>query len=493
MKSTYLIVYGERFNDPDEVVADGLLIGSRPDCDLRLNSQSILPFHAGIGEAEGDFYVTALGAATSVALNGRLIVPGEPEALADGDVLQIGPFFLGIARAYHALTIQVSYQPGLDVVNLKSRPIMPDAGGRAARQEKRGTSPDVARTLELFWEKRTSRLAAVIKSPLRPQQQPPAGKARFNWQPTYDLVRPWPFSVFLWSLLIIGGGLVALARWFPQGYAPGLLSAAHARTALTPGAAVALRPNAGACLTCHGGATLRDRCASCHQTESFAATVPAPHTAAGVDCVTCHAEHRGEDFSPREAALKSCSACHDDDATYAGRRMKTPHPETGFGYPVVGGRWVWKGLDEEEWTSKPAKVREQIGHWPVNNERQRRVAQFHSLHVFGVRSVNGLRGNSEGEISCGTCHKFFEPVIDAETPVNTCATCHDGRLDDSGSRVILAADRPNCTSCHVQHVRDKSHWNPALLTEDARPRPEPSPAAVPGGRARAAASLRPPR
>jgi hypothetical protein len=29
-------------------------------------------------------------------------------------------------------------------------------------------------------------------------------------------------------------------------------------------------------------------------------------------------------------------------------------------------------------------------------------------------------------------------------------------------------DQPNCTSCHVQHVQDKRHWNPALLGVDRK-------------------------
>jgi hypothetical protein len=28
---------------------------------------------------------------------------------------------------------------------------------------------------------------------------------------------------------------------------------------------------------------------------------------------------------------------------------------------------------------------------------------------------------------------------------------------------VIASDKPNCTSCHVQHTRDKRHWNPNLL------------------------------
>ena len=29
--------------------------------------------------------------------------------------------------------------------------------------------------------------------------------------------------------------------------------------------------------------------------------------------------------------------------------------------------------------------------------------------------------------------------------------------------MIIAKDKPDCTSCHVQHIKDKRHWNPALM------------------------------
>ena len=40
----------------------------------------------------------------------------------------------------------------------------------------------------------------------------------------------------------------------------------------------------------------------------------------------------------------------------------------------------------------------------------------------------GLKGNAEGELSCSSCHKTFNP-IDRETPRTTCGDCHNGRLD----------------------------------------------------------------
>ena len=79
------------------------------------------------------------------------------------------------------------------------------------------------------------------------------------------------------------------------------------------------------------------RCASCHNTDTFVATVIKPHAAAGIGCSDCHAEHRGADFRPGPTALATCTECHNDSnqRAYNGRRVKTPHGGT-FGYPVIG-------------------------------------------------------------------------------------------------------------------------------------------------------------
>ena len=78
--------------------------------------------------------------------------------------------------------------------------------------------------------------------------------------------------------------------------------------------------------------------------------------------------------------------------------------------------------------------------------------------------VGRFAGKAEGELSCSSCHKTFNP-IDRETPRTTCGDCHNGRVDPGSNRVLIAKDKPNCTSCHVQHVKDKRHWNPSLMAE----------------------------
>ncbi len=80
-----------------------------------------------------------------------------------------------------------------------------------------------------------------------------------------------------------------------------------------------------------------------------------------------------------------------------------------------------------------------------------------------MKAVGGLPGNKDGEMSCSSCHKSFSP-LDRETPRQTCATCHNGDRGGKFERV-LAADRPNCISCHVQHPQARREWGRALLND----------------------------
>ena len=223
---------------------------------------------------------------------------------------------------------------------------------------------------------------------------------------------------------------------------------------------IAERPNANSCTTCHTlGAKMETRCSSCHRSEAFVATVFEPQRAAGISCSDCHAEHRGANFQPGEAALQTCSACHDDRnrELYNGKRVGTPHGGT-FGYPLVEGRWKWKGLTPEELASRGLSIEHVSG----ETEEQWRSKQFHALHLYRVRAVEGLAGNQSGEMSCSSCHNSFNPT-DRVTPRTTCARCHNGKTDTESGRVLISADTPNCTSCHIQHAEDKRHWNPSLL------------------------------
>jgi hypothetical protein len=210
---------------------------------------------------------------------------------------------------------------------------------------------------------------------------------------------------------------------------------------------------------------MEKNCAECHTTPGarssfggFVATVIEPHVAAGIGCIDCHAEHRGTEFRAATAALSTCTECHNDanQNSYNGRRVKTPHGGT-LGYPVSNEKWIWTGLSDSDWQAKQIA----ITRLPVDTDEKWRSKQFHALHVQRVRA-NGLPGNTEGEMSCSSCHKTFNP-IDRQTPRTTCGNCHNGYVEAGTNRELIAKDKPNCISCHVQHVKDTKHWNPSLL------------------------------
>ncbi len=491
--NTFIITREDRSFDPVTLMSEGLAIGRAPDSELNLNHPTVSRLHAGIRKIGGRFYIFHLSPSNSTTLNGNLVQ--EKAALADGDVLQIGPFFLFIDFKGSALSIRVRYQTTVNIgeaeVLTGGQTPWPDATPTAAAgadsqadaAAAAGAAGDANEAdegaLDVFWEKRKREAGKVSRpSPLRPRPlAAKLGKARFNWKPTRDLERPWPFSIFTWGVVVVGLLSIVAAFGYTSAFSPAPVSNAHTRASFNLSPAVAREPNANSCTTCHTMRTsMEANCAACHQTEAFAATVTASHQAAGVGCISCHAEHRGAEFRPGVApfnasfqkgvrADETCAGCHNDQngKLYRGRRVFTPHGGT-FGYPVVGGRWKWKGVDEEAWQQKPEDLKQLVANWPVAaaDEDGRRSAQFHALHLYRVRTTGGLAG-VEGEVSCSTCHKSYGAALDRETPRTTCAACHSGKTDAQTGRALLAPDAANCTSCHVQHVRDKRHWNSSLL------------------------------
>jgi hypothetical protein len=118
-------------------------------------------------------------------------------------------------------------------------------------------------------------------------------------------------------------------------------------------------------------------------------------------------------------------------------------------------------LDPEEVELRKSSLK--LERLPTESEDQWRSKQFHAVHLYRVRAVAGLAANTEGELSCSSCHATRDP-IDLTTPRTTCAKCHNGQPDARAGRQVIASDKPNCTSCHVQHMKDKRHWNPNLLS-----------------------------
>ncbi|HEY1404645.1 MAG TPA: FHA domain-containing protein, partial [Pyrinomonadaceae bacterium] len=479
----------DRSFDPVTLMSEGLAIGRAPDIELNLNHPTVSRLHAGIRKIGGRFYIFHLSPSNSTTLNGSLV--HEKAALADGDVVQIGPFFLFIDFKGSALSVRVRYQTTVNIGEAEAlstgqllssdTPPAGEAGADSKASAASGASdPDADEgALDVFWEKRKREAGKVTRpSALRPRQ-PAAklGKARFNWKPTRDLERPWPFSIFTWGVVVVGLLSIVAAFSYTSAFSPAPVSNAHTRASFNLSPAIAREPNANSCTTCHSMRTsMETNCASCHQTQAFTATITAPHQAAGIGCVSCHSEHRGAEFRPGVAPFnasfqkgvrfdETCAGCHNDQnqKLYRGRRVFTPHGGT-FGYPVVGGQWKWKGVDEEAWQQKPDELKQLVANWPVaaEDEAGRRSAQFHALHLYRVRTTGALAG-VEGVVSCSTCHKSYGATLDRETPRTTCAACHSGKTDAQTGRALLASDTANCTSCHVQHVRDKRHWNPSLL------------------------------
>lgn len=485
MEATFVIIREDLQVDPVTIVAEGLLVGRLPTCELLLNHPSVSRLHAGITSAEGDFYIRNLRPGNPIMLNGARL--DEYEALADGDVIGVGPFALNIHFAQGALVISVSLQIAATAgdaftrreasgiwelpttVNLELPSTAPEGEPAPAAHKKpvsRKAKPAAhsSKALDVFWDKRITAATKTIKpSPLFPLTGRPSGKAQSVWTPTTDLRRRWPASLMLWGAIPIALLSIAGALFYASAFAPAPISDSHARSSLTLSPPVANRANSGSCTSCHAlSANMEAKCSACHATEAFVATVIQPHLSAGIGCVACHAEHRGVEFSAIDGALRSCAECHNDGnkTLYTGKKVSTPHGGT-FGYPVINGHWKWAGLDPEELVQRKTPLK--LERLPSDSEDQWRSKQFHAIHLYRVRAIGGLAGNKEGELSCSSCHATRDP-IDLTTPRTTCARCHNGQTDPRARHQVIAADKPNCTSCHIQHRLDKRHWNPSLLS-----------------------------
>jgi len=214
---------------------------------------------------------------------------------------------------------------------------------------------------------------------------------------------------------------------------------------------------------------MNTNCAACHQTESFAPTITLAHRNAGLTCTSCHTEHRGEDFKPMNAALESCAKCHNDDNKnlYNGKSVHTAHGGT-YGYPVINGVWVWRGLDSEELAAKSEMAMVLKKNRVTESQTQEwRNAQFHAIHLQRVRLVAGINGVEDLDtanqvMSCSSCHKtgYMGANVDRNYPRTTCARCHNAQTFEKSSGPA-GRETPSCTSCHFQHIKD-TRWASSL-------------------------------
>src|SRR6267378_7307355 len=70
MPATFIIIREDLQVDPVTIVAEGLLVGRVPTCELLLNHPSVSRLHAGITSVEGDYYIRNLRRGNPIMLNG---------------------------------------------------------------------------------------------------------------------------------------------------------------------------------------------------------------------------------------------------------------------------------------------------------------------------------------------------------------------------------------------------------------------------------------
>src|SRR6185369_1138532 len=105
-KNRFLIRRRDSDNAVDDIVleSEGLTIGRLVSNDLVLNHRAVSRTHAGIKEIKGEFWLFNLSQSNGTVLNGELV---EKTALADGDVIQLGPYLIQVNYVQNALALAV--------------------------------------------------------------------------------------------------------------------------------------------------------------------------------------------------------------------------------------------------------------------------------------------------------------------------------------------------------------------------------------------------
>lgn len=490
MPSKFLIVRKDLNLDQVVIESDGLTIGRLTGNDLALNHPTVSRTQAGIKQVGSEFWIFNLSHANGTLLNGELI---ERTPLADGDLIQIGPYLL--TPRYRDQDLLVEVEASLNPLPIEAAGAAGAAGtagtgilldksqesgntvllNLAALMQRSKTSPEGTRrhsdgglltgllpgvdeqALRIFWEKRKREAGKLTsETPLRPKTRVRLGRAQFNWRPTLDLAPGWKPAIFVWGTLIVLVLAVIALSMYLEAFSPGPISIAHSRKSFSSGPGVALVANGESCTKCHTLRTsMQENCASCHTTPTFNSKLSDPHEQVGLRCLSCHSEHRGMEFRPASTANTSCVRCHSDGSGVtspsSGKALTTPHGGT-LGYPVVNGRWNWDGISVDQWGRRTL---------PGRASDFAAKEQFHLVHLVG---------NRQGRLNCTDCHTAG---LAQETLVTglreSCVGCHSVKVGEPestvASTVSLTGAGPSCTSCHSQHGTERNQ--PASVRQNA--------------------------
>lgn len=423
-KTTFKISRKDSDKVVDEVVITKakLRVGQQSDNDLVLNDPAVSPLHAIISKRQKRFWLYDMVDARVTLLNGSII---ENASLTNGDVIHIGPYFLIVAEQAGALTIRV--ERSLRVFPLKvSGPLLsPDLAPPSTPK----ISKKKQKKLDLYKEKRKREAGKIAsQTPLAPTVLHKPGKARFNWRSSLDLEALWrKFHLLVAGLAVLIAACCGLLI-FERVFSPGPLALAHASSQMTA-KQIALRPSADSCASCHQlFGRMQQQCTACHTVtpqpgsaaSGFSPTISVKHRHAQVGCTACHTEHFGADFRPGAVDNTACTNCHNNQYTYNGNVLGTPHKgatgEPTTGYIRVNDRIEWKQLPQQD---------------ALNG--------FHGDHPYAREQ-------------CGYCHLgTFASEAWKQSPKAACQACHAVSFSTAG----LALIGPNCATCHRQHGHDK--------------------------------------
>jgi hypothetical protein len=188
----YVIIRDDLPVDPATIISDGVLIGRLSQCELRLNHPSVSRVQAGIRQHEESYYLFALRPKNPVILNGKPVE--ENEALAAGDIIEVGPFHLQIDSADDVLVIRVELRIGMKPSEIDVSDAGIDTENLFELAETKAKKPRAApitatKALDIFWDKRIRDVGKMARpSPLYPKGGRRTGKAQYNWIPTTDLL-----------------------------------------------------------------------------------------------------------------------------------------------------------------------------------------------------------------------------------------------------------------------------------------------------------------
>jgi pSer/pThr/pTyr-binding forkhead associated (FHA) protein len=173
VNNQYIIIRDDLPIDPATIISEGLLIGRLSECEVRLNHPSVSRVQAGIKQFDNGYYLFSLRPKNPVTLNGKPVE--DNEALAAGDVIEIGPFQLEIDTTENGLVLRVELRIGMkpSAIDVSDPGLSTDS--LTAPLEGKAKKPRPApiagtKALDIFWDKRIREAGKMVRpSPLFPK------------------------------------------------------------------------------------------------------------------------------------------------------------------------------------------------------------------------------------------------------------------------------------------------------------------------------------